>query len=318
MTEHSHRGANEWADTYGSIGATPTSQQTQLPLSILDPWESPAGNRQPFRPYSKEDLDELAENIGQNGVISPITVRPRPNGRFQIIAGHNRVAASKLAGLTVIPAIIMTLDDDQATILMVDSNLQHRKKIHHSDKAFAYQERMEAITRMTARSKGRPTEKGAPMEHLFVGTKTVDVVAETVGESRAQIQRYIRLTKLFTPLLKLVDEEKLAFRAGVELSYLEDETQSTLFQVLQDHKCKPPSMAQAAQLREQAEDGILSEEQIIAILIKPKNLKASTIKLPAYRIGSFFPPNTSPDIMEAEIYEALLMYRQQNHSPASV
>lgn len=315
MTEHSHRGANEWADTYGSIGATPTSQQTQLPLSILDPWESPTGNRQPFRPYSKEDLEELAENIGQNGVISPITVRPRPNGRFQIIAGHNRVAASKLAGLTVIPAIIMTLDDDQATILMVDSNLQHRKKIHHSDKAFAYQERMEAEKRQAARSAGRPTKNSSPLETNY---RWDNVVAETVGESRAQIQRYIRLTKLFTPLLKLVDEEKLAFRAGVELSYLEDETQSTLFQVLQDHKCKPPSMAQAAQLREQSEDGVLTEEQIIAILIKPKAPKASTIKLPANRIGSFFPPNTSPDIMEAEIYEALLMYRQQNHSPASV
>ena len=157
------------------------------------------------------------------------------------------------------------------------------------------------------------------MGHLFTGTKTIDIVAGmSEGASRTQIQRYLRLTELLTPLLEQIDEDKLSVRAGVELSYLTKNTQATLHQVILDYKCKPPSMAQASQLREQSEEGVLTEDQIIAVLIKPKAPKASTIKLPANRIGSFFPPNTSPDIMEAEIYEALLMFRQQNHTPASV
>ena len=302
------RGANEWAKTYGSMGSVPQVQFRELPLHLLDPWQDTDGSPQPFDSYTQEELEELAENIRLNGVIEAICVRPRENGRFQIIAGHHRAKASKLAGLTVIPAKIEHLDDNQATIRMVDSNLKRRKKIKHSNKAFAYRLRLEAQKRQ-----GKRTDlTSRPMVGKL---ETADLVAE--NESGRQVQRYIRLTELIRPLLDLVDDEKLAFRAGVELSYLEKRDQRLLMEVLLGWKCKAPSMAQAAQLRAEAAHGELTTEQILAIMVKPKTPKAATVKLPAQRIAAFFPSGTTPEQMEAEIYKALLAYRNNTTAPAS-
>lgn len=311
MTERHNlaRGANEWAETYGSLGAAAPAQLTRLPLAILDPWEGDAGEPQPFRPYPKAKLEELAENIRKNGVIEPICVRPMPNGRFQIIAGHNRVEASKLAGLTTIPALVQQLDDAQASILMVDSNLQHRDVLLPSEKAFAYRLRLESLKRQGK----RPDVTSGPLGQKL----SRDEIAEESGESSRQIQRYIRLTELIRPLLDMVDDGKLAFRAGVELSYLEHSDQRLLLEVMQGWKCKAPSMAQASQLREEAAQGELTAEKILAVMVKPAKLKTASVKLPAGRISGFFPPNTSPEQMEAEIYEALLAYRKNNNTPAS-
>lgn len=312
MTERHNqaRGANEWADTYGSMGAVPQAQLTQLPLHILDPWVDPIGKTQPFKPYSQDKLEELAENIRRNGVIEPICVRPMLGGRFQIIAGHNRVAASKLAGLRTIPALVQQLDDNQATILMVDSNLQHREKLLPSEKAFAYKMRLDAMNRQGQRNKATSGPMGQKWSR--------DTLAEESGESARQIQRYIRLTFLVSPLLEMVDSEKFAFRAAVEISYLDEDAQAGLLLVMEDTGCKAPSMAQAAQLRKVFQDGELDEESILTVMVKFKPPKVTTVKLPAERISSFFPPNTSAEDMEREIYEALLAYRKNNQSPVSV
>lgn len=298
------RGANEWADTYGSLGMATPMQLTQLPLHILDPWVNEGGERQPFKPYSSDKLEELAENIRKNGVIEAICVRPMPDGRFQIIAGHNRVAAAKLAGLTTIPAIVQQLDDDQAAILMVDSNLQHREKLLPSEKAFAYRLRLEALNRQGQ----RPTSTSGP-----VGQKlSRDTLAEESGESPRQIQRYIRLTYLVPPLLELVDSEKFAVRAAVEVSYLDEASQARVLRVMEETDCKPPSMAQAAQLRQLSQAGTLDEETILSVMVKTKTPKVATIKIPAERISSFFPQNTTPEQIEREICEALDFYRKHN------
>lgn len=311
MTERRNqaRGANEWADTYGSMGTAPRVQFRELPLHLLDPWQDADGNPQPFDSYTGEELNELAENIRLNGVIEAICVRPRENGRFQIIAGHHRTEAAKLAGLTVIPSKIEFLDDNQAAIRMVDSNLKRRKKIKHSNKAFAYLVRMEAVKRSAVRAAGRPTKNSTPLVSNFRSDETV---AEESGESREQIRRYIRLTELIRPLLDLVDDEKLAFRAGVELSYMEKSDQRLLLEVMQGWKCKAPSMAQATLLREEAARGELTTERILSIMVKPTKPKPATIKLPARRISSFFPPNTPAEEMEAEICAALEAYRKNN------
>lgn len=146
------RGANEWADTYGSLGMVAPMQLTQLPLGILDPWQDKGGGSQPFKPYPPDKLQELAENIRKNGVIEAICVRLTGTGRFQIIAGHNRVAAAKLAGLTTIPAVVRQMDDNEAALRMVDSNLQHRETLLPSEKAFAYKIRLDAVNRQGERT----------------------------------------------------------------------------------------------------------------------------------------------------------------------
>lgn len=299
------RGANEWAETYGGMGAAPQVQYTQLPLQILDPWTDARGEGQPFKPYTPDKLRELAENIKQNGVIESICVRPMPGGRFQIVAGHNRVAAAKLAGLTTIPAMVRQLTDDEAELAMVDSNLQHREKLLPSEKAFAYKLKMDALS-----------HQGTSCQ---IGTKSRsdESIGETTGESARQVQRYIRLTELVKPLLDMVDADRLGLIPAVDLSYLDKETQHLLLRCLDELKCKAPNVAQAAKLKKTFQAGELDESAIEAILVKPKKDAPDTVKLPAARIRSFFPPNITPEAMEAAIYEALLAYRQRLESEVS-
>lgn len=294
---------NEWNDAYGDLGLSPQSQMTQLPLNILVPWQGSEGKQQPFKPYTEEKLLELAESIEQRGVIEPICVRPLPDGRMQILAGHNRVEAAKLAGLTTIPAQIRMLDDNEAQILMVDSNLQHREKLLPSEKAFAYQMRMAAV-----KCQGKRTDlTSTPVVSKFCSGANV---GEEVGESREQVRRYIRLTELIKPLLDLADAEKLSLRAGVELSYLTQEQQAQLLQIMEDVGCKAPSMAQAAKLRELSQHGAWDESGIYHVLVKVKKA-APVLKIPSERISGFFPPDTKAEVMEETIYQALLAYRKE-------
>lgn len=295
------RGANEWADTYGGLGLTTSMQLTQLPLDILDAWVDESGIAQPFKPYPPEKLNELAENIKANGVIEPICARPKTDGRFQIVAGHNRVAAAKLAGLPTIPALVKQMDDAEAAIRMVDSNLQHREKLLYSEKAFAYKTRLDAMKRQGQ----RPNSTSGP-----VGQKlSRDELADKSGESSRQIQRYIRLTFLHPTLLELVDDEKFAFRAAVEVSYLDLTAQGILLTVMEEAKCKAPSMAQASQLRKLAEGGTLDEAGIFSVMVKPPK---NAVKLPMERISRFFPENATPQEMEEEICQALKAWRDRS------
>lgn len=332
------RGNNEWAEVYGNMGQAAASRLMQLPLHILDPWEDANGEVQPFNPYTPAMLSDLAENISRNGIIQPITVRPRPNSHFQIIAGHNRVAAAKIAGLTTVPALVQELDDDQAAILMIDSNLKTRPHILPSERARAYRMRMEKLSHQGKRTDltSAPleqklvnvgsTETSAPMEQKLTSR---DTIASELGISHAQVQRYLRLNFLHPHLLKMVDNGSLdkeqqdknihamALRAGVELSYIPLKQQSLLLLIMDEESCKAPSMAQAAQLRQLAAVQELDEDTIRSVMVKTKTPKADVLKLPAGRISSFFPPNTSAEQMESEICAALLAYRN-NQSPASV
>lgn len=331
------RGENEWAATYGNLGMVAPVRLMQLPLHILDPWTDNTGEAQPFQPYTPAMLEDLADNIRRNGIIQPINVRPRPNGRFQIIAGHNRVAAAKIVGLPTVPALVQELDDDQAAILMIDSNLKTRPHILPSERARAYKLRMEKLshqgkrTDLTSVPVGQRLTAEPNPTSVPVGQKLTsrDIVAQEIGIGQTQIQRYLRLNDLHPDLLKMVDNGSLdkeqqdknipamALRAGVELSYIPLEQQELLLQVMLEYGCKAPSMAQAGQLRSLAATQLLDEEAIRSVMVKTKAPKIEVLKLPAGRLSSLFPPNTLPEQMEAEIYEALIAYRK-NHTPASV
>ena len=331
------RGASEWADTYGSMGMVAPARLMQLPLHILDPWTDTTGEAQPFQPYTPAMLEDLAENIRKNGIIQPITVRPRPNGRFQIIAGHNRVAAAKIVGLPTVPVLVQELDDDQAAILMIDSNLKTRPHILPSERARAYKIRMEKLshqgkhTVLTSVPVGQKLTTEPNPTSVPVGQKLTsrDIVAQEMGIGQTQIQRYLRLNDLHPDLLKMVDNGSLdkeqqdknipamALRAGVELSYIPIGQQTLLLMVIREYGCKAPSMAQAGQLRSLSAAQPLDVEAICGVMVKTKGPKIEVLKLPAGRLRSLFSPGTLPEQMEAEIYEAMIAYRK-NQSPASV
>ena len=300
--------AQEWQSVYGDMGTTPPVQFLQLPLDVLVPWKDPDGESQPFKPYTEEKLLELAENIKKRGVIEPICVRPMPDGKMQILSGHNRVSAARIAGLTTVPAQVRRIDDDnEARLVMLDANLQHREKLLPSEKAFAYKQLMKTLKRKA----GRPSEKnGAPVEHHLSGQKSRDIIAQEKGEGHEQIRRYIRLTELVKPMLDLVDADTLSLRAAVELSYISTDSQELILLVMEDVKCKAPSMAQAAKLRKLAQEGTLDESAMYQVLAKPAKAAPKPLKLPRERIASFFPADVTPEAMEAEIYEALLAWRR--------
>ena len=230
-------------------------QLCSVPLEVLDPWTDANGKAQPFRDYTPSQLTELAENIRQNGVITAIRVRPR-NGRYQIIAGHNRVTAAKMAGLTNIPAIVEDLDDEQAAIVLVDSNLQQREKILPSERAFAYKVKMDAL-----RCQGKRTDLTSPQSAAKF--RADDEIARGDGTSGDTVRRYLRLTHLVPPLLERVDTGKLGMTPAVELSYLPKEVQTQLSQILADSKARV-SKGAACQLRAEADE--LTSERIRTIL----------------------------------------------------
>lgn len=317
MTEHFDPDrAKEWADTYGDLGAEAPMRLAVLPLNILDFWTDPiTGESQPFHSYSDEDMLDLAENIRKNGVIEPICVRPMPSNRFQIIAGEHRTKGSRMAGKTTIPAVIRQLSDDEATILMVDSNLKHRKKLLPSDKAKAYRVRLEAMKR-----RGQRTDlTSGPMGQKW----SRDEMAEITGESGRQIQRYIRLTYLLKPLLDMVDTGKFAFQAAVEISYLSKDAQALLLSIMKTEPCKAPSLKQAKQLRAIYDAGELDEDAILAVLVKPQGAQETEIKLslPTHRFGRFFGPALSQAEILTTIEAALELYAKQQEkkktTPAS-
>lgn len=293
--------ADEWASTYGDLGLEPQTRLMQLPLDILDPWQSADGERQPFKAYAPEKLDELAQSIREHGVIEAICVRLKPNGRMEIIAGHNRVEAAKLAGLRTVPAIVQQLDDAQAAIMLVDSNLQHRETLLPSEKAFAYKLRLEAMKRQ-----GQRTDLTS---RQFVGKlEASDKLGEELGESGRQVQRYIRLTYLYPALLDMVDQGKPGFAAAVDLSFLSLDQQEALLRVMDEEK-KVPNGAQAKQLRTAAAAGLLADEDAIRGILAPNAApKPVILKISTDRLLPFFPPNSSPEEMEKIILAALEAY----------
>ena len=218
----------------------------------------------PFKVKQDEAMAEMVDSVRQYGVLAPALVRPKADGGYEMVAGHRRKCAATLAGITEIPCIVRNLTDDEATILMVDSNLQ-RETILPSEKAFAYKMKLEAMKRQGQRSDLTST----PLEPKLKGSRSNEELAANSPDSRSQIQRYIRLTELIPPVLDMVDSGKIAFRPAVELSYLTKEQQQSLYDTMECEDCTP-SLAQAIKMKEFSRDGKLSAEVILSIMQEEK------------------------------------------------
>lgn len=221
------RNANEWQDVYGG-GFAAGAQLRQVPVELLDPWTDENGKGQPFHLYTKEEFDEMVESVRQRGIITPLHVRPIGR-RFQILAGHNRCAAAKALGLRTVPALVADVDDAEATLIMIDSNLKQRQKITPSEKAKAYKLRIEAMKRQGKRTDLTSTQ-------VVSKSRTDEEIGQQNGDSREQVRRYIRLNSLIPELLEMVDNNQLKFVSAVELSYLPTATQQMVLDELRDGK----------------------------------------------------------------------------------
>ena len=261
----------------------------------------------PYKVKQDESMLELAASIREKGVVNPALVRPKTEGGYEMVAGHRRKFASELAGKAVMPCIVRNLTDDEATIIMVDSNLQRDiDNIIPSEKAFAYKMKLDAMKRQ-----GKRTDlTSAPLAQKLQGKTLRQLLGEQVGESQDQIRRYIRLTELITPILDMVDEGKIAMRPAVELSYLPKEQQQTLFDTMELEDCTP-SHAQAIKMRKFAEAGKLNEDVILSIMTEEKPNQVEQFKIPKKRIDKYFSPGTTPKQMEDTIIKALELYRRR-------
>ena len=257
----------------------------------------------PFHPYTDERLRDLTDSIREHGVLMPVLVRPMASGGYEIISGHNRVEAAKLAGLDKVPVTIREMDDDLATIAMVDSNLRQRDILLPSEKAWAYRMKMEAMRRQS----GRPRNNCAQVGPNF-GKRTRDLIAEEMGESKNQISRYIRLTELIPPLLAMIDQGHLPFNSAVELSYLSPQNQTSLLAILERDEITP-SLAQAQNLHKLSTLDKLDESAIEAILLTEPMLKKK-VTLKVDRIAPYFPRGTNPEEMEAVILRLLASWQR--------
>lgn len=259
----------------------------------------------PFKVKMDESMAALVESVKEYGVLNPALVRPKPEGGYEMIAGHRRKLASELAGRQEIPCIVRNLSDDEATIIMVDSNLQ-REEVLPSEKAFAYKMKLDAMKRQGKRTDLTST----PLARKLKGKESAEILGEQVGESKDTIRRYIRLTELIPPILDMVDEGKIAMRPAVELSYLPKQQQQELFDTMELEDCTP-SHAQAIKLRKFAEAGKLDGDVILSIMTEEKPNQVEQFKIPKKRLDKYFSPGTTIKQMEDTIIKALELYRRR-------
>lgn len=259
----------------------------------------------PFKVKQDEAMAEMVDSVKQYGVLVPALVRPKADGGYEMVAGHRRKCAATLAGITEMPCIVRNLIDDEATIIMVDSNLQ-RETILPSEKAFAYKMKLEAMKRQGQRS----DLTSAPLEPKLKGSRSNEELAASSPDSRSQIQRFIRLTELIPPVLDMVDSGKIAFRPAVELSYLSKEQQQSLYDTMECEDCTP-SLAQAIKMKEFSRDGKLTEEVILSIMQEEKPNQREQFKMPKERISKYFAPGTPAQKIEDTIIKALELYRRR-------
>ena len=303
--------AEEWAAAYGDLGREPQTRLMQLPLTILDPWQSADGERQPFKAYTDAKLQELAESIKKHGVIEAICVRPKADGRMEIIAGHNRVAAARLAGLAAVPAIVQQLDDAQAAIMLVDSNLQHRETLLPSEKAFAYKLRLESMKRQGQRT---DLTSGQIVRKL----ECTDQIGKDESESGRQIRRYIRLTYLIPALLDMVDNGKPGFAAAVDLSFLGCDEQTALLEVMEREHIKAPNGAQAKALRKASADraaGLTAEDILQVLRPVPSRTppKSKTLSVSRDELTGYMPATITTDAEALAYIKQALAYWKETH-----
>lgn len=262
----------------------------------------------PFKVKTDEKMLEMVESVKEHGVLMPALVRPKSEGGYEMVAGHRRKMASELAGKEEIPCIVRHLTDDEATIIMVDSNLQ-REVVLPSEKAFAYKMKLNAMKRQ-----GQRTDlTSEPVAWKLKGKESAEILGQQMGESKDTVRRYIRLTELIPSILDMVDESKIAMRPAVELSYLPKESQEELFDTMEMEDCTP-SHAQAIKLRRFAETGKLNQEVILSIMMEEKPNQAEQFKIPKKRIEKYFPEGTPSKEMENTIIKALEMYRKRERN----
>lgn len=262
----------------------------------------------PFKVKMDESMADMAESVKQYGVLVPALVREKPEGGYEMIAGHRRKMASELAEKREIPCIVRNLTDDEAIIIMVDSNLQ-REQLLPSEKAFAYKMKLDAMKRQ-----GKRTDlTSEPVAWKLKGKESAEILGQQVGESKDTIRRYIRLTELITPILDMVDSGKIAIRPAVELSYLPKEQQTILLDTMQLEDCTP-SHAQAIKMRKFADEGRLNEDVILSILSEEKGNQKEQFRMPKERISRYFSPGTPAKQMEDTIVKALELYRKRERS----
>ena len=259
----------------------------------------------PFKVKQDEAMAEMVDSVKLYGVLAPALVRPKADGGYEMVAGHRRKCAATLAGITEMPCIVRNLTDDEATIIMVDSNLQ-RETILPSEKAFAYKMKLEAMKRQGQRSDLTST----PLEPKLKGSRSNEELAASSPDSRSQIQRFIRLTELIPPVLDMVDSGKIAFRPAVELSYLSKEQQQSLYDTMECEDCTP-SLAQAIKMKEFSRDGKLTVEVILSIMQEEKPNQREQFKMPKERISKYFAPGTPAQKIEDTIIKALELYRRR-------
>ena len=282
-----------------------------IPISEIDDFPD-----HPFKVKIDEDMDQLVQSIKERGIITPATLRPKEDGRYEIVSGHRRKKACELAGLDTVKAEVREMSRDEAIILMVESNLQ-RSTILPSEKAFSYKMRLEAMKRQA----GRPSQDNySPLGNNLMGTKSSDVMAEEVGESKNTIFRYIRLTELIQPLLDLVDEGRIAFRPAVELSYLKKEEQEALVEEI-SYADATPSLAQAIKMKKFSQEGKLSTEVIESIMSEEKPNQKEKINIRYEDARRYIPASvpynkTGEYIMKALEYYHRVQERQKDRGEA--
>ena len=298
-------------------GKKPKPQQeviVQVPLSKLHDFPN-----HPFKVRDDEAMQETAESIRQYGVLVPAIVRPREDGGYEIIAGHRRRHGSELAGLSAMPCIVRRMDDDTATILMVDSNIQ-RENILPSERAQAYKMKLEAIRRKAGRpakeAENLPEENCDQVGHNFDGKRSVEIVADEAGESKSQVQRYIRLTELSPELQQMVDEKKIGMTPAVEISYLKPEEQQMLLTAI-DSEQATPSLSQAQRMKKLSREGKLNDDSMLDIMMEQKKPEGYNVVLSADKLRKYFPRSYTPQKMEETILKLLdawLRKRQRDQS----
>ena len=287
------KGADDIFSTEESRQEQQREQVQQIPIDELHPFTN-----HPFKVLDDEAMTRTVESIAQYGVLAPLIARPRPDGDgYEIISGHRRQYAAKLAGLDTLPVIVRQMSDDAAVILMVDSNLQ-REHILPSERALAYKMKLDAMRRTS----GRPSKENS--RQLVGNFETADVVGKESGESGRQVQRFIRLTNLIPKLLDMVDEKKISFNPAVELSYLDESQQRDFLEAMEDTQ-NAPSLSQAQQLKKMAQQGEFSYEKAFDVMGQEKKSEKDTVTIKNETLRKYFPRSYTPKQMEEKIIQLL-------------
>lgn len=279
----------------------------EIPLSEFHPFKN-----HPFRVVDDEAMQRTVESVAQFGVLAPALARPRPEGGYELVAGHRRMRASELAGLETMPVIVRQMDDDTATIAMVDSNLQ-RETLLPSERAFAYKMKMDAM----ARRAGRPSkENSGQVGRDFQGKESREIIAEQTGESARQVQRFINLTNLIPELLDMVDRKEIAFNPAVELSFLKKEEQQGFLEAM-DYGQSTPSLSQAQRIKKLSQVGMCTQEAMNTIMNEEKKSELDTITLKNDVLRKYFPRSYTPKQMQDTIIRLLEQWQKKRQRDQS-